>query len=668
MIRGHLEGKETIGVYPLLEDHTCWFLACDFDKQGWILDAVAFLRVCRRYGIPAYLERSRSGNGGHVWIFFSERALAASARQLGIRLLRETMVFRGEMDLASYDRFFPSQDFSPKGGFGNLIALPLQKQCRVLGNTEFLNPGDAFQPWPDQWVFLSRIQRLSRERLEGALETVPPVLVGSAAVMKVSREVLQNHPPPPQIRVTLSAALAVEKSVLPPWMLAGLKHLASLHNPQFYERQKLRLSTFRIPKFIRCYDEDDAHLFLPRGIREDAEEYCRTAGSKLLLKDERRNPEQLKVKFHGRLLPNQQKVMRSILRHETGVLVAPPGAGKTVMGCYAIAKRNVPTLILAHRKPILEQWRRTLMETLDLTSRQIGQVGGGRRKLSRTVDLGMLQSLKKIEDLEAFFSEYGFLIIDECHHIPAVTFEACLKRASVRHILGLTATPYRRDGLQEIICMQCGPIRFQMQDRDMERHPRRLIVRESPFVCPAEEGASIQDVFREMTRFESRNRLIQNDVDQAVSEGRRCLVLSQWRDHCRLLAEGLSERGIETFSLHGLIGKKARVAALESIQAIAEERGLAVVSTGQYLGEGFDCPRIDTLFLAFPVSFKGRLVQYVGRIMRACKGKTDAAVYDYVDARVPVLKGMYLKRTKTYKTLGFHEETFGAGELFERDQ
>ena len=246
------------------------------------------------------------------------------------------------------------------------------------------------------------------------------------------------------------------------------------------------------------------------------------------------------MKFRGRLFPDQQKAMRNTLKHETGVLVAPPGAGKTVMGCYAIVKRNVPTLILAHRKPILEQWRRTLMETLDLTSKQIGQVGGGRRKLSCVIDLGMLQSLTKVEDLEAFFSEYGFLIIDECHHIPAFTFESCLKRAPVRHILGLTATPYRRDGLQEIIRMQCGPVRFQMQDQNMERLPRRLIVRETPFVCPVEEGISIQDVFRELTLFESRNRLIQDDVARAVSEGRRCLVLSQWREHCRFLAEGLS--------------------------------------------------------------------------------------------------------------------------------
>jgi hypothetical protein len=280
VILSHLTGEKIIGVYPLLKDDTCWFLACDFDKEGWALDALAFLNVCKDYGVPAYLERSRSGNGGHVWIFFSVPVPATSARQLGIRLLKETMVLRAEMDLASYDRFFPSQDFLPRAGFGNLIALPLQKKCRVLGNTEFLNPGGAeLRPWPDQWAFLSQIKRLGPSQVEALLERVPPVSVGPGKLGSVSPAIRERYPAPKQIRCSLGAALSIEKSGIPPWLLAQIKQLALLHNPQFYEREKLRLSTWRIPRFIKCYEEDVSHIHLPRGTTEETKEIVKRAGS-----------------------------------------------------------------------------------------------------------------------------------------------------------------------------------------------------------------------------------------------------------------------------------------------------------------------------------------------------------------------------------------------------
>ena len=449
VIQEHLSGTNTIGIFPLLPDHTCWFLASDFDKEGWALDALAFLTVCRQHRVPAYLERSRSGNGGHVWIFFASPVTATSARQLGMRLLRETMIMRAEMDLASYDRFFPSQDFMPKGGFGNLIALPLQKACRVMGHTEFLNPDDPqLQPWPDQWAFLSHVQRLTPDQVNALLESIPPVAVGPTAVGTVSEATRRRYPAPEQIRCTFGVGLSLEKSGLPPWLLSALKHLASLHNPLFYQRQKLRLSTFRIPRFIKCYDEDASHLHLPRGVIEDVNRLCAASDSALVVVDARPHPQPLTFTFSGQLTASQELAVQAVLKHELGVLVAPPGAGKTVMGCAVVAQRNVPTLILAHRKPILEQWRAQLMDLLNLSSRQIGQVGGGRHHQSGVVDLGMIQSLTRRDDLETFFSAYGLVIVDECHHLPAFTFEACLKQALARSILGLTATPYRRDSLQ----------------------------------------------------------------------------------------------------------------------------------------------------------------------------------------------------------------------------
>jgi superfamily II DNA or RNA helicase len=476
--------------------------------------------------------------------------------------------------------------------------------------------------------------------------------------------VRQRYPAPPHIRATFGASVSIEKSGLPPWLLSQLKHLASLHNPQFYQRERLRLSTFKTPRFIKCYGEDLSHLHLPRGVSEELQVLCEAAGSHLAVTDVRPTPKRLSLKFTGQLTSAQRQAMRQVLAHEMGVLVAPPGAGKTIMGCFAIAKRNVPTLILAHRKPILEQWRAQLMDTLGLSSREIGQVGGGRNKPRGVVDLGMIQSLARCEDLEAFFSTYGFLIVDECHHLPAFTFEAAVKQAPVRSILGLTATPYRRDGLQDIITMQCGPIRCKMQDIDSDLL-KQVVVRETSFAYASDDEHPIQEIFRELVNDPARNELIQQDVRQALSQGRRCLILSQWRAHCRLLAEGLTKAGKAPFVLEGTLGKKDRTMLLQCIQATPREDDLVVIATGQYLGEGFDCPQIDTLFLAFPISFKGKLVQYVGRTLRSYEGKKRVLVYDYADVQVPVLNAMHLRRLKTYKTLGFTQAEPASQEVME---
>jgi superfamily II DNA or RNA helicase len=654
IIQDHLSGEKTIGVYSLLGNSRCYFLACDFDGTGWKLDAVAYLNSCGQYGVPAYLERSRSGDGAHVWIFFSESVKAEQARQLGMRLLRQVMEVRAEMDLASYDRFFPSQDFTPKGGFGNLIALPLQKHCREKGNTEFLDSSDPdLKPWPDQWAFLSQVKRIAPPELTRILLKVPLISLGVGTLRAPSKIIREKFPAPAKISGVLGSVLSIEKSGIPPWLLSQIKHLASLWNPTFFERQRKRFSTYGIPPLIRCYEEDMSHLHLPRGTQDEIADVFKVAGSELILEDHRPTFAPLNFEFQGELTDIQRHAMDVVLADDIGVLVAPPGAGKTVMGCYAMAQRNVPTLVLSHRKPILEQWRRQLMHFLKLKSSDIGQVGGGRHRQTGIVDLGMLQSLEgnDVAASEEFFSNYGLVVIDECHHIPAVTFESSMKRVTARYILGLTATPQRSDGLHDIILMQCGPLRYRMAVED-SGIPRQLIVRETPLPSIPLE-THISEVFKTMARDEGRNQLILEDVVQALEKGRKCLVLSHLKEHCHSLVDGLTQKGKSPYLLSGAIGKKQRTAIIDEIKALPAEEELLIIATGQYLGEGFDCPPVDTLFLAFPVAFKGKLVQYVGRILRHHRGKESVIVYDYVDRQVPVLSHMFSRRSAAYKSMKF---------------
>ncbi|MCZ7590210.1 MAG: DEAD/DEAH box helicase [Gaiella sp.] len=511
------------------------------------------------------------------------------------------------------------------------------------------------EPWPDQWGFLRSLGRVSGEQLEQILDEGDEVAFGLEALSGRWRAP-HDERAPEEVPCTIATDLAIPRGALPPSLLARLKHLASLHSPLFYERQRLRLSTHQTPRLIRCYEEDLTHLHLPRGLLAQVEEAVASAGSRLLIDDRRRQPDRLPLEFHAELTPLQQTAVEAVLAHDSGVLVAPPGSGKTVMACALIAERKLPALILAHSKPLLDQWRAQLEALLGLAPRQIGQRGGGRRKLTGVVDLAMIQSLKAIEDLGAFFAAYGLIVVDECHHLPAFSFETAVRRAPARHFLGLTATRYRRDGLQEIITMQCGPVRYQIDSANDAAGPiaRALEVRETAFTVAGAE-APIQELFRLLVENEERTILVCDDIRDAVARGKRCLVLSQWKEHCNLLAEGLRSRGFSPVVLEGALGRRARAALLEEIERTPPSEPLVVVATGQYLGEGFDCPQLDTLFLAFPVSFKGRLVRYTGRLLRAHDNKTSVCVYDYADVRVPVLRAMHTRRLATYTQLGFRE-------------
>ena len=651
VVHRHLTGEIHAGLYPLLRGDCCRILAADFDGPGWLLDALAYLDAATAAGVPSALERSRSGAGGHVWTFFSDPVASSSARRIGVHLLREAMTVRAELDLASYDRLFPAQDFLPKGSFGNLIALPLQGECRRRGTTVFLDRS-TLEPHDDQWAFLASLARLSAPAVSALSSALGELAAGpDARTYRRPPPTAVGPPPPPSISAVAGAMLGIDRIGVPPALLAALKHLASLHNPDFYEKEKQRFSTWNTPRFVRCYRETIDRLLLPRGLRSKAEAVVAQAGSRLDVVDGTSLCEPIAVELAASLTAEQVTAAEALVTHDFGMLVAPPGSGKTVVGCAVIAHHKQPTLILVDRKPLMDQWRDRLVTHLGVGPKDVGRVGG---RITGMIDIAMVQSLSRRDDLDEVTKRYGLVIVDECHHVPAVTFERAVREIPARRWLGLTATPYRRDGLQAMMTMHCGPIRHRMRDRQGSAlRTLDLIVHETDHPALG-HGEHIQSLMRGLVEDERRTTTICGDIAVSVAAGRNCLVLTRWKEHLDRLAAGLDERGLEPLVLYGGLGKKARAAVIEQlVEPPGNGRGLLLCATASLLGEGFDCPPLDTLFLAFPVRFKGNVVQYVGRVLRPTDVKTRVEVHDYVDSLVPQFERMHAERRAAYASLGF---------------
>lgn len=665
----HLTGRHVMGLYPLLEDETCWLLAVDFDKGTWTDDVMAFAETCRQAGVPAAIERSRSGNGAHAWLFFSAPVPASTARAMGCHLLTRTLARRHELGLDSYDRLFPSQDTLPRGGFGNLIALPLQHEARQKDNSVFLDP--ELRPYADQWAYLAGVSRIDPvvvERIagkttrEGSVVGLPHVEVDDAEPWRrrpsgPAREVHVTDPLPRKVCAVLAQRLFVEKAGLPSPMVDQIKRLAAFQNPEFYKRERLRLSTALTPRIIGCAEELPQHVALPRGCCGALEALLRDHGVALELRDERASGNEVAFEFQGTLTGAQEQAARALLTHDTGVLVAPPGAGKTVIGTWLVAARGCSTLILVHRRPLLDQWRTQLSMFLGLELKAIGQVGGGKRIPNGRLDVAMLQSLVRGGRVDDRVSAYGQVVVDECHHLPAVSFERVLVEAKARYVVGLTATPQRRDGHHPIAEMQLGPVRFTIDPRGRsEARPfaQQLIARETGFQPVSENGEpTIQKLYAALAADEKRNALILDDVIGALEEGHSPILLTERRGHLEALATRLEKFTRHLIVLRGGMSARERQRVKERIASIPETEERLVLATGRYVGEGFDDRRLDTLFLALPISWKGTLIQYAGRLHRPHPAKKEVRIFDYVDRGVPMLERMFEKRLRGYRALGY---------------
>jgi superfamily II DNA or RNA helicase len=672
------DGDLVAGVYPLLPDETCWFLAADFDEENWAADALAMLKTCRGKGVPAALERSRSGNGGHVWIFFSEPIPARTARQLGAAMLTETMERRPEIGFGSYDRFFPSQDNMPVGGFGNLIALPLQRRARELGNSVFID--EDLRPYEDQWAFLAAIPRLSanaaaeivgdaemRGRVLGVRMPVEDEDADEPWRMTPSRRPKAGPlsiPLPSKITIVVADQLYIDRTDLPPAMTARLIRLAAFQNPEFYRAQSMRFPTFGKPRIISCAELHPRHVGLPRGCLDEAVDLIRGEGAEVELDDQRAigNPLPSRVQFQGALHSPQVKAFDALALHDYGVLAATTAFGKTVVAAALIAQRGRNALVLVHRRELLSQWVERLKAFLDIDSKDIGIIGGGRRKPTGIIDVALIQSLVGHGEVSDLLADYGHLVVDECHHLSAASFELVARRAKARFVLGLSATVARKDGHHPIIFMQCGPVRHRVDARAQaagrgisHRAKHRSTEFQLPQPLATADRPSMPAVYAAIAQDESRNNLIFDDVLKALEAKRSPVVLTERRDHLEYLQSRFSHFVRNLVVLRGGMSAGERKAAETALQ-VADGQERLILATGRYLGEGFDDPRLDTLFLTMPISWKGTLAQYVGRLHRQHAGKTEVLVVDYVDELVPVLARMATKRRLGYRALGYTVE------------
>lgn len=695
VIEAHLRGesekfRDVVGIYPLLPDETCYFIVADFDDEGFESDAAAFRKICDKFNIPVSVERSRSGSGAHAWFFFSEAVSAALARKFASCILTRAMSERHEISFKSYDKLIPGQDIMPKGGLGNLVTLPLQGRARKLNNSVFVD--NNFKAYPDQWAYLSGVKKLSRSEVESLVN----MLCRDGELGTLARTADDDEKPwergrPERepdatdfsgpVSIVCANMIHVEKCGISQFALNRIKRLAAFKNPEFYKAQAMRLPVRDKPRIINTCDETPKYLSIPRGCRQALIDLLEKAGAKFTVENKTNPGKSVKIKFKGELRESQKPAAEALTNSDNGVLSAATAFGKTVIGASIIASKKVNALILVHTQALLTQWKEALEKFLAIdeahpeqpqkrgkkASRSpIGLLGGGKSKLGKIVDIALIQSLVRGDEAKEFVKDYGLVIVDECHHVPAISFETVMKEVNARFVYGLTATPVRQDGHHPIIFMQCGPLRYSVDARtEADKRPFEHFIspRFTNFKRAAETGSadiSIVELYSELARNEFRNSQIAGDALKCVENGRSPIILTGRTDHVEALSELIKNRCPNVIVLVGRDSQKEKRNTMEKLNKISKSEPLVIVATGKYVGEGFDYPRLDTLLLAMPVAWRGTIAQYAGRLHRIYEGKNEVVVYDYVDIHVPVLERMYHKRLKGYAQIGYKVRPEGA--------
>ena len=688
-IFNHLAGndsacRDVVGLYPLMEGDVCRFLAFDFDSHtgsfdAWKKDAAAVRKTCTAFSVPVSVEISRSGKGAHLWIFFSENIAAKRARNFGTLILQAAMNERHSLPFESFDRMFPNQDTIPKGGYGNLIALPLQGQavknkCSVFVDEDFI-------PFDDQWAYLSSVKKLSEKAVQARCteiaKTVSDFLPGDNSARNKLLNVYSSDPnaqsnnQPAQnarltqkdfssvVHITFSNQIEITKAGISERALGIFRRTAVFLNPEYLKKLQMRLPLYNIPRYIDCSDETENALRLPRGSLAQIEKLLNDCNTHYEITDKREQGIRIEINFTGKLYDEQKAALQAMLKSDIGILSAGTGFGKTVTAASLIAERKTNTMILVQTHTLLEQWKKAVKRFLNY---EAGTIAAGKDTSTGIIDIAIIKSLteKNSDAVKPRRYTYGMLIVDECHHVSAFGTENLVKSFRAKYVYGLTATPIRRDGRQKIIFMQCGQILYATTAKQMnsvQNFEHYFIPRFTNFHIAAENAelskSSIQNYYSEMVQAEARNMLIVSDVRDAVKEGRTPLILSDRIEHLKLLKNYLKDAALHVIVITGKGTQKQKKEQLEALNKVPASESLVVLATGKYAGEGFDDPRLDTLMLAMPFSWKGTLAQYCGRLHRNFAGKEEVLIYDYVDFRLPVFDHMYRNRLKGYKQLGY---------------
>ena len=681
------DGSDVIGIYPLLPDDTCRFLVFDFDDHEaspgtvWQEDVDALRQICSQNSVPCYVERSRSGSGAHVWLFFDAPISAELARKFGSALLTKGAESVNLKDFKTYDRMLPAQEHLPDGGLGNLIALPLQGQALQQGNSAFVD--ESWDAYPNQWEYLKSVQKISKTFIEeksalcstdGELGTLAKTedIEDTEKPWKKLPVLFHKEDAAQPLSITLANGIYIDAAGVKPRLQNALRRLAAYSNPEFYKKKALGFSTRNIPRIVFCGEDVGNFIHLPRGCQNQLTAQLATAEIPYTISDERQIGHKIKVDFHGSLYPAQAEAAAAMLAQDTGVLCAATAFGKTAVGAYLVAQRKVNTLVLVHNAEIMKNWLEDFEKFLQIDEplpeyitpkgrhkklpSLIGTLSGGRNRLGGIVDVAMITSLGQGDAVNALVKNYGMVIMDECHHAGAAIAEDVLNAVSAKYVYGLTATPKRDDGQEQKIFMQLGPIRYRYtaKDRAAAQDVQHLVYpRFTRLFVPNANKLSYNQARRAVVESEVRNEQILTDVTACLQARRTPLVLTKEKEHAAFLYERLKTKTDHIFLLQGGSSTKQKEELRTQMRAVPPAESVVLVAIGQYIGEGFNFPRLDTMMLAMPISWQGNVEQYAGRLHRDYEGKQDVIIYDYVDAHIRVLESMYYKRLRTYKRIGY---------------
>lgn len=631
-IQKHLEGKQHIGVYPLLENNCTWFLVADFDGDSWKSDAITFLQTCEVNNIPAYLERSRSGAGGHVWVFFDEPYPAVKSRKLFLGLLESSGAFSQFDKSSSFDRVFPNQDYRSGKGLGNLIALPLFGPALEKSNCCFIDPED-FHPYEDQWNFLSMVQRVKTTHLDTLLQEVDDVNPEFHSQSRSER-----------LTVILDHVVRIPSTGMNSALAGFLKEELNVANSEYYIKKKSGRSTYNTPRHFNLITESDDGISLPRGFVGDVIRFCREKNIPYDFIDKRKKHSKVDYNFGAPLQAHQNAVIEAVKKKDFGVIVAPPGAGKTVMGLRIIADKKQPALIVVHRRQLLDQWVERIEGFLGIPRKEVGVIGSGKKKAGNHITVASIQSLSKVDS--SFFDKFGTIIVDECHRVPAKTFRETLQQFKSMYLYGLTATPFRKHSDGKLIFTFLGDKIVEIQPHQMAHHkPASVIVRETGLDVPYNSKVDPFEILSKiLVHDSSRNKLIVKDVSTELNKGRKAVILTERKEHLAVLNLFL-RRDFETITLSGNDSELDKRVKWKSLW---EGSFQVVLTTGQYFGEGIDLKSVSTLFLVYPFSFQGKMIQYIGRVQRS---EFNPVIYDYRDEKIDYLNRMFLKRNTYYRKI-----------------